>query len=611
MKRVISFMIGLLIVTSAHANHIRQITLTTNDIIYDPVSRKIYASVPSSAGGIGNSVTSIDPFTGTLGQSVFIGSEPNKLAISDNSQYLYVGLDGAASVRRYDIQTQTAGLQLSLGNDPYFGPYFVEDMEVLPGNPEAVAVSRKNLGISPRHAGVAIYDNGIQRPVTTPRHTGSNVIEFSNSASRLYGYNNETTEYGFRRMTVDENGVSVLDVTESLIMGFDVDIKFDNGLIYATTGRVIEPEGRMLLGTFTGISSGALVKPDSTVGRVFFLTGSGSTHTLLAFDQDTFLPIGSFDIPDVSGMPSSLIRWGARGLAFRTSDKVFLIRTAFLPAPQTDFDMDRKTDITIYRGSTGGWFILPSSTGVPYGFGFGGDASDIPVSMDCDGDEKTDAAIYRSGSWFILPSSTRIPYGIGFGGDASDKPVPGDYDGDGKTDIAVYRSSTGAWFILPSSTGTPYGVAFGGDPADKPVPRDYDGDGKTDIAVYRTSTGAWFIYPSGGASIYGVGFGGEPSDKPVPGDYDGDGKTDIAIYRANTGAWFVLPSSTGTPYGVGFGGDASDKPVPGDYDGDGKTDIAIYRSGSWFILSFSTGTAYGVGFGGDPSDIPISENMRY
>jgi hypothetical protein len=313
---------------------IKVVNLVTKDLVYDPFTQTIYASVPSSGGPMGNSITPIDPLTGDVGSSVFVGSEPGKLAISDDGMFIYASLDGAAAVRQFVIPTHTAELQFSLGSDPFFGPYFVEDMQVLPGFSDSVAISRKYEGVSPKHAGVAIYDNGIQRPATTPTHTGSNVIQFSSDASRLYGYNNESTEFGFRRMAVDDSGVTVVSTTPNLIQGFNVDIRFDGGLIYATTGRVIDPEALTIVGTFPNIPLGSLVAPDSTVGLVFFLTGSAPTVTLRAFDLVTFLQVGTVDIPGVVGTYSSLIRWGADGLAFRTSgNQVFLIRTSLIPAP--------------------------------------------------------------------------------------------------------------------------------------------------------------------------------------------------------------------------------------------------------------------------------------
>ena len=118
----------LIIAVSLGADDIRKIAQVTNDIIYDSFSRKIYASVPSSAGLYGNSITVIDPFSGATGPSVYIGSEPNKLALSHDGEYLYIGLDGAAAVRRFHIPTLTAGLQFTLGSDPYDGLFFVEDM---------------------------------------------------------------------------------------------------------------------------------------------------------------------------------------------------------------------------------------------------------------------------------------------------------------------------------------------------------------------------------------------------------------------------------------------------------------------------------------------------
>ncbi|MDP3768597.1 MAG: dockerin type I repeat-containing protein, partial [Dehalococcoidia bacterium] len=175
------------------------------------------------------------------------------------------------------------------------------------------------------HEGVAVYDDGVQRATTTPDHTGSNAIEFSDSASMLYGYNNETSEFGFRRMTVDASGVSVDNVTNNLISNYNVDIEYDGGLVYATSGRVIEPEVLTILGTFA--ASGP-VAPDSSVNRTFFLSGS----TITAFNQTTFTSAGTLQVIGVSS-GSGLIRWGDRGLALRTSTQIVIIETS-LVAPK-------------------------------------------------------------------------------------------------------------------------------------------------------------------------------------------------------------------------------------------------------------------------------------
>jgi len=41
-----------------------------------------------------------------------------------------------------------------------------------------------------------------------------------------------------------------------------------------------------------------------------------------------------------------------------------------------------KTDIAIYRASTGAWYIIPSSGGESYSKSLGGDPSDLPVTAN-------------------------------------------------------------------------------------------------------------------------------------------------------------------------------------------------------------------------------------
>jgi hypothetical protein len=308
-----------------------KLDLQANDLIFDPGTQKVYASVPGTVS-FGNSLAPINPTTGIVSTPVFVGSEPSRMAVSGNNQYLYVGLDGTSAVRRLDLQSQSAGLQFPLGFSSSNGPFIVNDIEVQPGNPSVVAIARKNQFFSPSFEGVAVYDNGVKRPNETQSHHGSNVIEFSGSSGVLYGQDTVVAG-GFQKLSIDSNGVTVLSTTKGVILGGG-DIQYDSGLIYANNGQVADPETPVALGAFaiTG-----LVAPDAAAGRVYFLTfGPLSTSvTIFAFDSTTFLPVAFQTIPGVSGTPGSFIRWGTDGLAFRTTgNQVFFLRTStFQPYP--------------------------------------------------------------------------------------------------------------------------------------------------------------------------------------------------------------------------------------------------------------------------------------
>ncbi len=263
-----------------------------------------------------------------------------------------------------------------------------------------------------------------------------------------------------------------------------------------------------------------------------------------------------------------------------------------------DFDGDGKSDVSLFRPSTGIWYLLQSTDGFR-GATFGA-SDDRIIPADYDGDNKTDIAVFRpsNGTWYLLRSSDNTFSGAAFGA-SGDVPVPNDYDGDGRADFAVFRPSNGTWYQLRSIANQTFAQAFGQE-GDKPLIGDFDGDGLGDLGVFRD--GNWYLFESAAGAFRGVSFG-FTSDIPVPADYDGDGITDIAVFRS--GFWYRLNSGSGNAFSAIQFGAADDVPVAADYDGDGKADVAVFRpsNGTWY-LNRSTAGFTGIAFG-QAGDLPI------
>ena len=260
-----------------------------------------------------------------------------------------------------------------------------------------------------------------------------------------------------------------------------------------------------------------------------------------------------------------------------------------------DFDGDGRADISVFRPSTGVWYLNRSTAGIlSVSFGV---SSDLIAPGDFDGDGKADIAVFRpsNGTWYSLNSQTNTVSTTTFG-QSGDLPRPGDFDGDGKADISVFRPSNGAWYRLNSSNNAFVATQFG-QSGDVPVLGDFDGDAKSDLAVFRPSTGVWYRLNSNGGTFAATPFG-QSGDIPTAADYDGDGKADISVFRPSTGVWYRLNSNGGAFAATPFG-QSGDIPTAADYDGDGKADISVFRpsTGVWYRLNSNGGAVVITQFG--------------
>ncbi|HEX7134128.1 MAG TPA: DUF4214 domain-containing protein [Iamia sp.] len=276
------------------------IDLPNGAIAYDASRDQALVAVAPSVPTLGNHLVELDPHTGELGRSVPVGADPRTVAVSDDGTRAYVGGVGSSYVTEVDLATFTVVREIFLGNDTSSGGYYAEDIEVQPGHPSVIAVSLRNLGLSPRHEGVAIYDAGVRRATMTPGHTGPDRITWSDDPATLYGYNDDSTSFGFFVLTVGPSGVTAT-TPGKLIEGFGVDVEYADGEVVGTNGQVVDVETLTLADPYTADGE---VEIDTARDTAYLLDGT----TLTSHSTATKAPTGSRTVPAIT--PTSLVDAG-------------------------------------------------------------------------------------------------------------------------------------------------------------------------------------------------------------------------------------------------------------------------------------------------------------
>jgi hypothetical protein len=325
------------------------------DVVWDSRFNLLYLSKPSTAQHSQDSIIAFSTRTG-LNDAAAIwtyqlpsGSNPDRLALSADGKYLYVGLDGTGQVQQLAITgattKPTAGNTISLGSDPTSGAaYYALDLQVHPTNSTTIGVAR---GAVPSQSnasalaigGVAIYDKGTLRPnVVGPSSVPGNAarldnLQWSADGANIYASNNEDTTGDLYELSVAPSGVSLASDTRGIFTVPNLFIHFDptstseypDGLIYGDDGLQVDPSVPKVVG---GNLVNGIMTLDPTDGNGYYVAQPVDDQNQLeyyvfAFNIPSFAPTGTLDLFQVQGIPHHMVRWNnssdsTSGLAFTT-----------------------------------------------------------------------------------------------------------------------------------------------------------------------------------------------------------------------------------------------------------------------------------------------------
>jgi hypothetical protein len=267
------------------------------------------------------------------------GSNPDRLALTADGKYLYVGLDGTHKLQQLAITgattPPTAGPSIDLGSGPS-GAFFAIDLAVSPNSNTLVAVARgvdpavSNLGTIAL-GGVALYD--MSTPQQLPQVVGPSsvpggtalldTLQWSADGNTIYAANNETSGGDLYVLNVAANGVTLANGGDhrGVFTNPNLFIHLDaaTGLLYGDDGLEVDPTAPQVNEDAT---ANGVLGLDHAGGKAYMVYQPAATPTQLEYSLAQFdlttLALGPLlDLYQVQGIPQHLIRFNT-GVAFTT-----------------------------------------------------------------------------------------------------------------------------------------------------------------------------------------------------------------------------------------------------------------------------------------------------
>lgn len=304
------------------------VPLAVNDLVWNPHDQRLYLAVSGIDTSYGNSIVSIDPQTGSVIATRSVVSDPTRIVVSDDGQFLYVGLLGAGAIERIKLPEMTVDAQMPLGWNASPLNLFptarvVLDLAVAPGLPHTLAAATGTINelVPAQNGSLMIFDDTIPRANSASSIAQDyDSVQWGSDASALYAADGETSLDALFSFAVDPTGLSNPAEYFQAFAGSFRRIYYDSTtkLVYGGDGHAVNPVTGTRVGDFQGAS---WVAVDAALGKAWTIPPQPFKQTVAdvtiqSFNLATYAPISSVVVPNVQGRLLQFTRWGSNGLAF-------------------------------------------------------------------------------------------------------------------------------------------------------------------------------------------------------------------------------------------------------------------------------------------------------
>jgi len=272
-----------------------QLALGPRRMVYDAARDRLYLTIQGGAALYPNTITAVDPRSATITAAIPIGSDPDVLALSDDSSTLWVGMDGSFSMRKLTLG----------GSTPVVGPLhmippaqttaavLVQAMVPMSESPDTVAAL-----VSMGPGILAVYDDGVRRANPNATNTAPSTI-FKGPPGSFYGSSGSTLFW----MRVLSTGIAQATFPGLLNGAGGMGVLYKAGRLYIGT-QVLDVSNPSTPTTVGMLPFAGTIAAHSAPNRIIVLSdppfdpvnGSGPWELRL-IDTDTFTQRGSVKLP--------------------------------------------------------------------------------------------------------------------------------------------------------------------------------------------------------------------------------------------------------------------------------------------------------------------------
>ncbi|MGA2298336.1 MAG: T9SS type A sorting domain-containing protein [FCB group bacterium] len=249
MKKIIIIFILFVLVQNLYSSNIISLPYITADVVFSKKNDKLYAVIDVMDTAYGNRLIEINPSTGAIERSLYVGSQPNMLRLTTDENYAWISFSAIPFVKRIDLNLFNIDKEIYLGQSRQTNSGNILNSQIIsynftvfPNENNKLAITQQARGIF-NWDGIVLYkDDKIQPKKINPPEFPSCIEPVLNS-SYLIGHQQTSNSSVFTTMKILDDGLEIQDTFKNLIEingTYRNNFKVHNDTLFVAEGMIID-----------------------------------------------------------------------------------------------------------------------------------------------------------------------------------------------------------------------------------------------------------------------------------------------------------------------------------------------------------------------------------